>query len=199
MTQMAVRLVREEVPPMPHASPLLRQAANGITLLRVALTPPFVLAVFAAEDGAPAGRGAALLFAAIAASDIADGRLARRLGTASPVGRVLDHAADIAFLLAAWGAYVAIGAAPWWVPAAIAASFAVYVADSLRRSAARPRLLASRAGHLGGIANYVLIGVLIGNQSIGLEWLPPPVMLALFAAVPVYSGVAIVDRLAARR
>lgn len=185
--------------PAPHrAAFLYAQAANAVTLLRVALTPLFVWAVWAADDGG-SGWPAAILFAAIAASDLLDGRLARRFGSASNTGRLLDHGADIAFLLSAYLAYVAIGAVPWWVPAAIAASFAVYVTDSLRRSGAQPRLLASRAGHVGGVANFVLIGILIGNRSLGLAWLPPAVMLALFAAVPVYSGIAIADRLWPRR
>src|SRR5690606_7439454 len=153
---------------------------------------------WAADDGG-SGWPAAIPFAAIAASDLLDGRLARRFGSASHTGRPLDHGADIASLLSASLAYVAIGAVPWWVPAAIAASCAVYVTDSLRRSGAQPRLLASRAGHVGGVANFVLIGILIGNRSLGLAWLPPAVMLALFAAVPVYSGIAIADRLWPRR
>ncbi len=193
-----VRLQRDSEPVPGRASPVAAQAANAVTLLRLLLTPLFVLAVFAADDGA-GGWPAALLFTLIAASDLLDGHLARRFGTASARGRLLDHAADIVFLLSAYGAYVAIDAVPWWVPAAIAASFAVYIVDSLRRSGTRPRLLASRAGHVGGIANYVLIGVLIGNRSLGLAWLPPAVMLVLFAAVPVYSGLSIADRLRARR
>jgi phosphatidylglycerophosphate synthase len=172
--------------------------ANLVTLCRVGLTPLFVVAVWRAAHGAAAWPPAAL-FAAIALSDFVDGRIARRLGVASRRGRVLDHAADIGFLLAALGTYVALGAAPWWVPAAVAASFGVYVADSLRRAPARPQLIGSRLGHLGGIANYVLVGVLVGNVSLGLGWLPGWLMTLLFAAVPVYSGASILSRWYAAR
>ncbi|MDX2170387.1 MAG: CDP-alcohol phosphatidyltransferase family protein [Deltaproteobacteria bacterium] len=173
--------------------------ANLVTLTRIALTPVFVLAVWRASQGA-SGWPAAALFAVIAASDFLDGRVARRLAVASPLGRVLDHAADIGFLLVALITYVALGAAPWWVPASIAASFGFYVADSLRRDPDRPRLVGSRLGHLGGIANYVLVGVLVGNVSVGLGWLPSWLMTLLFLAVPVYSGASIVSRwYAARR
>ncbi|MGH6740318.1 MAG: hypothetical protein ACREDY_15055, partial [Bradyrhizobium sp.] len=111
-------------------------------------------------------------------------------------GRVLDHGADIIFLLTALTTYVALGLAPWWVPVWIGASFAVYVIDSVRRSAP-PLLLGSRLGHFGGIANYVIVGVLVGNDSLGLRWIPPLGMHAIFAAVPLYSGLSILSRLLA--
>ncbi|MEO8603710.1 MAG: CDP-alcohol phosphatidyltransferase family protein [bacterium] len=171
-------------------------AANLVTLARIGLTPLFVLAVWRDAHGG-AGWPAAAIFTAVALSDFVDGRVARRLGVASRLGRVLDHGADIGFLLAALATYVAVGLAPWWVPASIAASFAVYVGDSLRASAARPQLLGSRLGHLGGIANYVIVGVLVGNHTLGLGWIPPWLMACLFAAVPLYSGLSIVSRLGA--
>lgn len=174
-----------------------RHAANAVTLLRPALAPLFAAAVLAAERGA-GGWPAAGLFALVAASDALDGPLARRLGTASAAGRTLDHGSDIAFLLIALSTYVCIGAAPWWVPAAVAISFAAYALDARWRPDLRPRFAAQRVGHLGGVANYVLVGVLVGNRSVGLDWLPPALMQALFAAVPLYSGVAIAGRLAAR-
>jgi len=170
-------------------------AANLITLLRVVATPLFAMAAWHAAHGG-AGSAAAFTFAVAATSDFVDGRVARRWHSASSAGRVLDHAADIAFLLTALTTYVALGLAPWWVPASIAASFAVYVADSLRRSA-HPQLLGSRLGHFGGVANYVVVGVLVGNDSVGLGWLPPALMHAMFIAVPVYSGLSIFSRLRA--
>ena len=170
--------------------------ANLVTLLRIALTPLFVVAVWRAAHGV-SGWPAAAMFTAIAISDIVDGRIARRLGVASSVGRVLDHGADIGFLLAALVTYVVLGAAPWWVPASIAISFAFYVLDSLRRSAARPQLVGSRLGHLGGIANYVVVGALVGNHTVGLAWLPSLVMTLLFSAVPLYSALSILSRLRA--
>ena len=173
-----------------------RHAANLVTLLRPVLALPFACAVLAAAAGA-SGLYAALLFAVVAASDSIDGRLARHLAITSAAGRVLDHGSDIFFLLIALGAYVWIGAAPWWVPAAIAAAFAAYALDARWRPDVQPRWLAHRVGHAGGVANYVLVGVLVGNVSVGLGWIPPAVMAALFAAVPLYSGWAIAGRLTA--
>lgn len=180
-----------------YAAGVRRHAANLLSLLRVALAPAFAVAVTAAERGA-SGWWAALLFALVAISDAFDGRVARRFGTVSGAGRALDHGADIIFLLTALGTYVGVGAIPWWVPASVAASFGCYVVDARWPPPAPPRWRADRVGHLGGVGNWVLVGVLIGNRTVGLAWLPPPVMLALCAAVPLYSAAAIAGRLAAR-
>jgi len=174
--------------------PLARHAANAVTLLRILLTPLFLWAVLRAVHGS-AGWLAVAIFAVIALTDFSDGRVARRFGSANAGGQVLDHAADIAFILAALGLYVRLGAAPWWVPASAAAAFAVYVVDSLVRSGTRPTLIGSRIGHLGGVCNYVLIGVLVCNHTAGLAWLPPWFMQGLFALVPLYSGASIATRL----
>lgn len=176
---------------------ITRHVANAVTLLRVVLTPLFVWAVLRVESGST-GAPAAALFAAVALSDFVDGRIARRLGVDSAGGRMLDHAADIAFILAALGIYAGLGLVPWWVPASIAAAFAAYVLDSLRRAGARPTLIGSRLGHLGGVCNYALIGTLVGNDTLGLGWLPSWVMRALFALVPIYSGLSILTRLLPR-
>lgn len=175
---------------------LTRQAANAVTALRIGLTPLFVWSVWRTPSG-----GAwepAVLFGLIAVSDFVDGRIARRFGAQSDGGRVLDHAADITFILAAFGSYVALGIAPWWVPASIAAAFATYVVDSLLRSGPRPLLIGSRIGHLGGVANWTLIGVLVGNESVGLAWLPAWFLQLLFALVPLYCAASILSRVAPR-
>jgi CDP-diacylglycerol--glycerol-3-phosphate 3-phosphatidyltransferase len=175
-----------------------RHAANLISLSRLILAPVFAYTVTAAERGR-SGWVAAAVFALVVASDTLDGRVARRFGSASSAGRALDHGADIIFLLTAFATYVWIGAVPWWVPAAVLGAFALYVVDWRWPPARAPRWNADRVGHAGGVANWVLVGVLIGNRTVGLEWLPPSLMGLLFVAVPVYSGIAIAGRLAARR
>ncbi len=172
---------------------LKRSLANLVSTLRIVLTLPFAWSVLAAPRHGT-GWLAAGLFAAIAVSDFVDGRIARRTGAASAAGQALDHGADIGFLLTSFAAYVALGAVPWWVPASIAAAFATYVADSLRRTERRPSLIGSRIGHAGGICNYALIGVLVGNYTMALNWLPRPLMQALFALVPLYSAASIASR-----
>lgn len=173
-------------------------AAHALTAGRVLLTPVFVALVLAAPGAAVLGWLAVLIFAAIAASDVIDGRLARRWGSASSRGRTFDHLADISFILAALGAYARLSLVPWWVPAAIATAFVFYVVDSWSRPAVRSGLIGSRVGHLGGICNYVLIGILVCNNSAGIEALSEETLRFVFYLVPVYSALAVATRLATR-
>jgi phosphatidylglycerophosphate synthase len=166
--------------------------ANAVTAVRILLLP-VMLGSVAREQRTVAP----LVFLVVAASDYLDGRLARHYGVESRAGRVFDHVADIVFILATLSLYVTLEVVPWWVPASIALSFAVYVGDSIRRSRGRgaPQLVSSRIGHLGGILNYGLIGILVFNETAALRWIPPAILTALFSLVPLYSGAAILTRL----
>lgn len=89
---------------------------NAISLVRIALIIVFVVLLVRRED---AWAIAALAVAGV--SDFLDGYLARRLGQTSPLGRVLDPAAD-RLLTAA----VVVGLAwrdiiPWWLVALLLA------------------------------------------------------------------------------
>ena len=173
-------------------------AANILTAGRVLLSPVFVYAVLQAEGHRVWGIFAVVVFAIVAASDVWDGRVARRFRSDGRGGRIFDHFADILFLLSALGTYVELGIAPWWVPAAIVAAFAYYVVDSRRRTLAGPlSLIGSRIGHVGGVWNYVLVGVLVCNNSAGIALLSPAFLMVLFSLVPLYSAAAVAARLAA--
>jgi phosphatidylglycerophosphate synthase len=174
-------------------------AANALTAARLVLTPLFVVAVWSAGERRVWGVLAVALFAVVAASDVWDGRVARRFGSDSSAGRVFDHFADIGFIVVALSAYVWLGTAPWWVPASIAASFGFYVVDSWSRPTVRGGLIGSRIGHAAGVLNYGLIGVLVCNNSAGIHLLSDSVLCILFGLVPIYSGLAVATRLAARR
>jgi len=174
--------------------------ANALTGLRVLLTPVFVFAAWRASQVPRSGTVAVALFAVVAASDVWDGRLARRFGSAAPAGKRFDHWADIAFLLSALSTYVALGVAPWWVPVSVAAAFGIYVIDCGRSSPVGAESDAARwIGHLGGVCNYVLVGILACNTTARLEWLSQDVVIALCSLVPVYSAAAIVAHLLNRR
>jgi len=177
---------------------LRRHAANLLTAVRVIAIPVLVMGAYSAPRSRLGAAGAVIAFVAAAASDVWDGRVARRYGRASEAGRVFDHFADIAFLLISLATYVSLGLAPWWVPASIAAAFTFYVIDSRRQNTAAPSLIGSRIGHIGGICNYVLVGVLVFNHSVGLELLPAWFLLLLFSLVPTYSFAGMATRIASR-
>jgi CDP-diacylglycerol--glycerol-3-phosphate 3-phosphatidyltransferase len=180
-------------------------AANLLTATRVVLTPLFMLAVSCADRSLLLGVTAVLIFAVVAASDVLDGWAARRWRTDSSAGRVFDHFADVGFLVLSLTTYVWLGVAPWWVPAAVAGSFGFYVIDSRRIShhpsavSRQPPLVGSRIGHVGGVCNYVLVGVLVCNTSARIHLLSPAFLSLLFCLVPLYSGGAVVARLLSRR
>jgi phosphatidylglycerophosphate synthase len=176
-------------------------AANALTALRMLLTPVFVVLVAAAPTQRAWGVLAVVVFTLAAASDVADGRLARRFGSAGSTGRIFDHLADITFILVALTTYVAMGIAPWWVPAAIAAAFASYAINSwvLRTPPnSTPLPVARYVGHVGGVCNYVLIGILVCNNSAGVLLFSARELGWFFVTVPIYSGLAIVATAASR-
>ena len=70
---------------------------NGITLLRLALTPFFVLAIVSGDHGLALG-----IFIVAGISDALDGLVARLLAMRSPLGTYLDPIADKLLLVTAY-------------------------------------------------------------------------------------------------
>ena len=137
--------------------------ANGLTLLRL-LTAP-VLAITVTDGSAVA---AAALFWLAVATDLADGRVARRYGEVSEYGRLVDHTADAAFVTVGTAALAWIGALPVALPPLIAVAFLQYAFDS--RFSGGKDLRPSRLGHWNGIAYYVVVAVPIMRDALGLAW-----------------------------
>ena len=144
---------------------------NAISMLRLALAPVSLHAVLAGRWQLAAG-----VFALAVASDLLDGLLARRRGSASPLGALLDHTADAVFVtLTLWGiayaeAQVGVDLVPGILPLAIALAFLQYLVDS-KAMAGKP-LRTSWLGRANGIAYFVLAGVVIGRHALDLTWLP---------------------------
>ena len=125
--------------------------ANALTTLRLILAVPFAY-LMASGDSRHVLLTACILVAGIA-TDLLDGPVARRRGTASPVGRAFDHAADFIFVAGGLAAGAARGAFPWILPLLVAAAFAQYVVDSYwvdRRTTLRP----SQLGRYNGILYF---------------------------------------------
>jgi phosphatidylglycerophosphate synthase len=151
--------------------------ANGLTALRLAVAPALVVALLRGASGP-----AAALFALAVATDLLDGRVARRFGEVSPLGGLLDHAADATLVVAGLGALALRGAVPAALPVLVAAAFFQYVLDS--SALAGRRLRASGLGRLNGIAYFVLLGIPVVRDALGLR-VPgaAPLRLLAFALV----------------
>ncbi|HKC51306.1 MAG TPA: CDP-alcohol phosphatidyltransferase family protein [Myxococcota bacterium] len=139
--------------------------ANALSLLRLFLVVPF--AWLLARGDAGSALWAATLFCVAIASDLADGPLARARGTASGVGRALDHVADFAFVDAGLLTAASRGALPWLLPVLVAVAFLQYVVDSywLQRAG---ELRMSGLGRWNGVLYFApLGGVLLVDLGAG--------------------------------
>jgi CDP-diacylglycerol--glycerol-3-phosphate 3-phosphatidyltransferase len=95
-------------------------AANGLTALRLALVPIFVLLVVASQLTAPGWRIAACLtFVLASATDLIDGWIARRYHLVTSFGKVADPIADKALAGAALVLLSWYDRIPWWVTVVI--------------------------------------------------------------------------------
>lgn len=104
-----------DVPPVP-----LVNAANGLTALRLALVPVFVMLVISSALAHPGWRVAATVtFVFASTTDLVDGWIARRFGLVTAVGKVADPIADKALTGAALVLLSWYDQLPWWVTALI--------------------------------------------------------------------------------
>ena len=126
--------------------------AHALTGLRLVLAAPFCFWMLGTEGGAPWWAASAIAIAI--ATDLADGPIARRRGTASPSGRLFDHTSDFLFVSAGLWAMAWRDAIPIWLPALVAFAFAQYLIDSywLQR---QPQLRMSFLGRWNGILYFV--------------------------------------------
>jgi phosphatidylglycerophosphate synthase len=143
-----------------------------MTGLRLLCAPVAALAVHRGASGL-----ALVLFVLAVATDLLDGRLARRSGGASPLGGLLDHATDATFVSLGLLALAASGVVPLPLPLLVAAAFVQYTLDSraLRGSVLR----ASALGRWNGVAYYVLLGIPVVRNGAGLGWPPDALVRAL--------------------
>ena len=155
-----------------HARPW-RTRANALTALRLLAAPALAWAVF---DGA-AGLAFALFTLAVA-TDLADGPVARRYGEATAFGGVLDHATDATFVSIGTAALACMGEVNGWLAPAIALAFLQYAVDS--RVVRGRALRASALGRWNGIGYFVLVGIPVVRDGLGLAW-PPQAWVAAFA------------------
>ncbi len=171
---------------MPDQSLWLTRA-NGLTLIRLIAAP--VLAIAISSGSAPI---ATVVFALAVTTDIADGIVARRYGEASALGRLIDHSTDAIFVSVGTAALACAGELPVLLPTLIAASFVHYALDARNPRADGPR--PSSLGRWNGIAYFVVLGVPIVRDTLGLPWPDPPFVNLLGWLLVVSTLVSIVDR-----
>jgi phosphatidylglycerophosphate synthase len=168
----------------------IRTLANAVTLTRVACVPLLVAAVLQ-----QAHLAAAAIFAWAVLTDLIDGRIARSRGEVSNLGGLLDHSTDALFCSVGLGALAFEGVVPAPLPFLVAAAFTQYMLDS--RSVAGQPLRASFLGRWNGIAYFVMIGIPVVRDALGLDWPGPALVMGIGWALVVSTVLSMGDRLVA--
>lgn len=134
-------------------------AANLVTMSRIAVTPFFWIFIFRSEMWAKWTAG--LLFAWGAVSDYLDGYLARRYHLRSNFGTLLDPLADKILFLSVFLAFMQMGLAPAWMVIVIAAR--EFLITGFRQVAQNRNVIiaASRAGKHKTVSQILAISVIL--------------------------------------
>ena len=170
---------------MVPTAPSRWNAANAVTVARIALVPFFAVALLAADGRSVTWRLVATgIFLLAAVTDRLDGYLARRDNLVTDLGKLLDPIADKLLIGAGLIGLSLLGDLPWWVTVLI-------LARELGITAMRFMVLrygvmpASRGGKLKTVLQVVAIALYL----LPLDHLPSAVgvlaMLAMGAAVVV--------------
>lgn len=178
--------------------PSLLNAANFLTVLRLALVPVFLGALFVQEGQHTGWRlVATAVFVVASLTDRFDGEIARRRGLVTRFGMIADPIADKALTGGALVGLSVLGILPWWITIVIAAR--EVGVTLLRFWVLRHGVIAaSRGGKLKTLAQAVAIGLYVlplaqlGNSAILVDarwWL---MMLAV--ALTLVTGADYVLR-----
>jgi CDP-diacylglycerol--glycerol-3-phosphate 3-phosphatidyltransferase len=136
-----------------------------LSALRMALVFPFVLAIRDIFVYQCAKNSALLaLFFLILLSDIADGRVARKLNCASKTGAALDVLSDALYTLFSFGAFAYFKIVPaWFVLILLVKLFEFVITSKLlaKRRSAGGAFIFDKMGRLSAIITMLLPGVFV--------------------------------------
>jgi phosphatidylglycerophosphate synthase len=136
---------------------------------------------------------ASVLVAVAMLSDLLDGPLARRSGTASAAGGLLDHSCDAVYVSSVLAGLAVSGTVPALLPLLVILSFSQYVLDS--RALAGQKLRTSVLGRSNGIAYFVLLGVCIFPRLVAPTLIPPGWLYTTAWVLIASTALSMLDRL----
>jgi CDP-diacylglycerol---glycerol-3-phosphate 3-phosphatidyltransferase len=172
----------------PKPPPGVLNAANGLTVLRLALVPFFV--AFLAEGGTGWRIAAFALFGIASVTDLLDGKLARQRGLITDFGKIADPVADKALTGSALITLSALGELSWWVTAVILVREIGITA--LRIVVIRRNVIAaSRGGKLKTLLQVIAISLYVLPGPFGLA---RPVAMGVAVVVTLITGADYVAR-----
>lgn len=92
---------------------------NIISVVRIVLTPVFIVVALTNPDPGVARTLAALLFTVLIATDFVDGQIARGRGLVTDFGKLIDPIADKAITGSAFVVLSILGELDWWITAVV--------------------------------------------------------------------------------
>jgi cardiolipin synthase len=164
----------------------VRHVPNALTLLRLLLIP--VQVALLAQHRYDT---ALLLFAFSAASDVADGFIARHWNARTRFGAIADPIADKLTMLAVTLMLAAQGWLPLWLAAAIVARDLVIVAGALAYHCVVGRydMAPTALSKLNTGVEFLVLALVLAGAAGALDIAPlRPLMFALLLATIVVSG-----------
>jgi cardiolipin synthase len=165
----------------------VRHIPNVISMIRILLVVPIALALEDQRLALSIG-----LFAIAAASDVADGFLARRFGWKSELGAMLDPIADKLLLAAVFITLSVLKLVPLWLMAAAVARDVIIVFGAAAYRMVRGPLTAhpSLISKINTVcqAAFILAVVSRAKFSVPPEWVATWLGALMFATVAV-SGI----------
>jgi len=178
--------------PAANTPPLLN-AANLLTMVRLALVPVFLGALFAGPDPSWNWRITAfVLFAVACVTDRVDGEVARKYGLVTDFGRIADPIADKALIGGALVGLSILGELTWWVTVVIAVR--EVGVTLLRFWVIRHGVIpASRGGKLKTLVQAIAIGLYVLRLGDAAQTVSQAVMVVA-VVLTVVTGVDYVVR-----
>lgn len=170
---------------MPHARDAdaeerVLTVPNLLSAVRLACVPLFLWLLFGEDDR----YAAALLLAALGATDWVDGYVARHFHQTSNLGRILDPTADRILLLVGIGAILVDGSVPAWVAiAALGREALVAIAALVLASMGATRIDVQWVGKAGTFALMVAFPLFLAAGA-DIGWADTAEALAWLWAVP---------------
>jgi cardiolipin synthase len=165
---------------------------NAITLVRLGLVPVAIWLVLGERYAA-----AFWVFIGAGVSDAADGYIAKRFNLRTPLGAVLDPAADKALLTGLYITLFASGHLPGWLVSLVVLRDGLIVLGYL---VLRARVRAHRLGPLfvskiNTLIQIALVGFVLARLGVGADagW-GTPLLIAAAAVTTVASGLSYLVR-----
>lgn len=167
--------------------------ANAITVARIAMVPIFCFLLLSSTVASVERWVALFVFVLAISTDGVDGAVARRTGTVTNLGKILDPIADKLLIGSALVALSLLSEIPWWMTVVILAR-ELFVTLYRLLVVKKTVIAANFAGKLKTIFQGIAIGVVLAPIEIWLPiWSYLEIGLLYFAvALTIYSGISFV-------